>query len=116
MAAGRSVLVQASQAGPPCIQCVHYADPHCAHPVHNRVTYSPVDGSLNVSITVPAETARDPEGLCGFEAVMFEPRAGLVHLIRANLSAIKKYLWLAWAWFVSASLFGMILWALLLSP
>lgn len=73
MAEGRSLLVQAAQAGPPCVRCAHYSAPFCGHLAYTSQSYSPVDGALSVSIAVPAKAARADDGLCGPEATLFEP-------------------------------------------
>ena len=84
LAEGRSILLKAKDAGPPCVQCRYFSPanlpdirgrtkgPFCGHPAHVRHAFNPVDGAVDVALVVSPEAARGDDGLCGFEAVLFE--------------------------------------------
>lgn len=88
--ANRAVLLRAREAGPPCLDCIHYVAPkwgearpsdypdngaYCGHLAYVRPEFDAATGALKHSVEVPVATARGEGGLCGFEASLFEPKA-----------------------------------------
>jgi hypothetical protein len=41
---------------------------------YTEQAFTPVDGEVVATVQVSAATARSDDGLCGFEAALFEPR------------------------------------------
>lgn len=86
LAEGRSLLLKAKEAGPPCVRCVHFIPewpkrpsgvakargPFCGHLAYSRQTFSPVDGKVSAETLTSPEKARAADGLCGPEGVLFE--------------------------------------------
>ena len=45
----------------------------CGHPAYSEQSFSPASGEYSVSHRTPVTAARADEGLCGPEALLFEP-------------------------------------------
>lgn len=86
----RAVLVMAKEAGPACTWCRWFIPekvdagagrptkregPYCGHLAYSQQSFDPVAGRISEAVHVPATTARAPDGLCGTEAVLYEPVA-----------------------------------------
>lgn len=68
----------AEQSGPPCSQCIFGpldGDPKgkCDHIAHWERRHDPVIGKWKGWLAVTVADARSPDGLCGPEALLFEP-------------------------------------------
>lgn len=97
--AGKAVALNATKAGPPCLGCRFYikerrGEPRrpgeaidayrgraneaiCAHLAYSEQVFNPVTGELKEAVQIQAAQARREDGLCGPEALLFEPRQGL---------------------------------------
>lgn len=125
--ANRAVLVRAKEAGPPCSECVHYiphrgpnaelklvgGGPYCGHLAYSEQVFDHVRGKLTQTVQVPPHLARGEDGLCGFEATLFERRDGVMVTLERNLPDILRYGRNAFYWVGSSTVFGMIGYALL---
>lgn len=73
-----SLLEPARHAGPPCVQCRYFApgfEPsRCASPAYSDHSVDFVAGVVAESPVVSAATARAHDGLCGPEALLFDPK------------------------------------------
>lgn len=76
----RAILSGAKEAGPPCVKCEHFVvdltrpeGPFCGHPVYTDHAFNPARGKLAVKLATNVEDARGPQGLCGPEALLFDP-------------------------------------------
>lgn len=85
-----SVARKAKEAGPPCSEC-HFKTllDMCGHPAYAEPSFDPVSHTYSERFVVPVRTARSEEGLCGSEAVLFEPHGTLVPLFRGFLTGAK---------------------------
>ncbi len=78
---------KAKAVGPPCEHCAHLIDepklgygepagPRCGHLAYTERRFDVVKGEFEEVNKTLAEKARAPEGLCGPEAILFEPSTG----------------------------------------
>jgi hypothetical protein len=68
----------ASEAGPPCRNCLYCGDerpiPVCHHLVYLNPRYDPALGRFNGGSNRLTTSAREDAGYCGPEALLFEPK------------------------------------------
>lgn len=75
---------RAEAAGPPCRACLHFSPrrtsmsgaasgPYCTHLANGDRRFDPVSGRFEERFAVAPERARAADGLCGSEALLFEP-------------------------------------------
>lgn len=74
----RSIVVAARDAGPPCWSCRYHdiianGGPFCTHLAVVDQSFDPVRGRLDAKIKTKPAAARSPSGLCGPEALLYEP-------------------------------------------
>ena len=63
-------------AGPPCRDCRYISlTGRCSNPAYYRQIFEPSSGSYSVENGATVEAARADEGLCGPEALLWEPLA-----------------------------------------
>lgn len=71
----RSLAVKARDAGPPCSDCRFQTLLRtCGNPAYADFTFEPSKGRVSEAFNTPIEKARDESGLCGPEAILFEPQ------------------------------------------
>ena len=63
----------------------------CGNPAYAEMRFNPAKGVLSESFDVPVEKARADDGVCGPEAVLFEPQ--IVPVVAGR--AIVKGGWIA---------------------
>lgn len=109
----RALLLRAKEAGPACAGCCYFIPrpaavlgpkvkpigPFCSHPAYSEQRFSVLDGKVAEEVHVLAEEARSESGLCGFEAVLFEPKEHPLSLrrkvVRNAVSGVAfTFLWL----------------------
>lgn len=64
----------AEALGRPCVSCIYYSMPVCRHLVLSERQFDVVQGKFDEQSKVEAIEARSISGLCGPEALLFEPR------------------------------------------
>jgi hypothetical protein len=77
---------KAEMAGPPCTYCIHYLarpedtdprikdkGPFCGHLAYVERRHDPTTGRISEIISMDPAIARADDGLCGHEALLFEP-------------------------------------------
>ena len=63
------------EAGPPCRDCRYISlTGRCSNPAYYRQIFEPSSGSYSVENGATVEAARANEGLCGPEALLWEPQ------------------------------------------
>ena len=86
--ANRAVLIRAKEAGPPCSECRWYVPPsakprmfsdpipaaYCGHVACGVQRFDAVTGGAPINDRTTIADARGPDGLCGFEATLFEDK------------------------------------------
>lgn len=75
-------------SGPPCVDCAHRVEKVCGHIAYTRRNYDAVQGQFAESATTLLTKARGEDGLCGPEALLFEPIA-LHRRIAAKVSGYQ---------------------------
>lgn len=75
-----------------CVDCRHLRGDQCHHPAVGDHTVDPVKGRI-VSQTIGALSARSERGLCGPEAVLFDPQPSQLVAAKSAWNGIK----LGWA-------------------
>lgn len=64
-------------AGPPCRDCRFIMlTGCCSNPAYYRQTFEPSSGSYAIRCETPVAEARSEGGLCGPEALLWEPQSG----------------------------------------
>lgn len=110
-----AVLVHARKAGAPCRTCCwHLPSAHCGHPAYGKQSFDAATGEMALITRVTVAEARGADGLCGFEATLFEDRTRLVERIRDNQHIIKRCAAISFIWFITADILGFIMWGLLI--
>lgn len=79
----------------------------CSHLAYTDTAFNPVDGEMSYRVEVPASKARAPDGLCGPEAALFEPKPVVPEIVRKVGRNFYLYMYLAMLWFMS----GLVFWA-----
>ena len=106
----RSFVARVAEAGPPCSSCRYRTlIGTCGNPAYAVQTFDPAKADYSESFLTPVSAARADDGLCGPEAMLFEPRTVLVTVIHGLGHG-------AWSVIltVSATLFALgLLWILL---
>lgn len=77
----REVRREVAPTASPCVECDFLAGPFCTHPAVVSRKVDPVRGKVS-EIAREALGVRGADGLCGPDAVLFEPRA--LHKIAAE--------------------------------
>lgn len=108
----RALLLNAKSAGPPCIACVHYIpqDKLCGHLAYTQQAFNPIDGEVSTTIQVPAHKARADDGLCGLEALLYEPPPSALQMVRDAVPVVSRYGFLAALWAASGYAFWSLAW------
>lgn len=74
-------------AGPPCRDCRYITlTGSCSNPAYYRQEFEPSSGNYKVRCDTPVATARSEAGLCGPEALLWEPQSKF----RAALSGVGR--------------------------
>jgi hypothetical protein len=89
----KAVAVEARDAGPPCSDC-HFRTllGMCGNPAYAEQKFEPSTGSYSESFFTPIATARAPDGLCGPEALLFEPLGSLVETAKGVGRGVRTVL------------------------
>ena len=79
------VAQSAREAGPPCADC-HFRTllGNCGSPAYSEPSFDPVTGEYVERFATPVAAARAIDGLCGPEALLFEPQ----HTLMATVSGL----------------------------
>jgi hypothetical protein len=90
----RLVAQSAREAGPPCSDC-HFKTllGSCGNPAYSEPSFDPVTGEYAERFDTPVAKARAIDGLCGPEALLFEPQMASQIVFHAVLASIKP-VWL----------------------
>lgn len=65
-------------AGPPCRDCRFISlTGCCSNPAYYRQAFEPSSGSYKINCDTPVSEARSEHGLCGPEALLWEPQSKL---------------------------------------
>lgn len=72
----KAIARQAGEAGPPCREC-RYSTLFgtCSNPAYYEQSFSPARGTYNIAHNTDVEAARSETGLCGPEALLWEPQS-----------------------------------------
>lgn len=112
IAAVRAVLrghqveqIRAESAGPSCEGCFHLVPaktgPYahhpqiCGHLAYTQRRYDRSAGKFVEEAETSTDEARADDGLCGFEAIMYEPKFGPVKVWTGRAGAAVSAAWLA---------------------
>ena len=115
----KAVLIRARDAGPPCIKCRWFVPPKsigpggeryykpegpfCGHLANSKQMYDPVTGKLYAKIDVPPQQARSDDGVCGFEATLFEAKGHPAARLAMSIVDVAGKIWgFAFFYFVSS--------------
>lgn len=92
---------QAVAVGPPCKTCVHYMpmSARCTHLAMTERTYRRVEGKWEDRAKVGAHLARSEDGLCGPEALLFDPLPTM-----SRFTALRRNPFIFTAGFIAAML------------
>lgn len=72
----RDFALAAREAGPPCHGCAYRGiGSQCMNPVMAEQSFDPATGRYRETYSVLTRAARTEAGLCGPEALLFEPRS-----------------------------------------
>ncbi len=89
---------RAKTAGPPCVECIHVLKdrqaPACGHLVYAKRSFVVATGETSEESTTPASWARADDGLCGPEALLFEPvpiLKKLLNYFRSDHHLTRRY-------------------------
>jgi hypothetical protein len=90
----RLVAQSAREAGPPCADC-HFRTllGNCGNPAYSEPSFDPVTGEYAERFATPVATARAIDGLCGPEALLFEPQMPVILAARIVWGGIRA-IWL----------------------
>lgn len=81
----------------------------CSHPAFASISHNRVEGSVKIEAKTLAESARSDKGLCGLEAVLFEPYSRPRQMLRAfNAKSYAPYFY--WISGFSGFLYLLSLW------
>lgn len=81
--ANRTLAVKAREAGPPCLDCRYRTLFNaCGNPAYVEQRFEPSTGRFQELFDTPISTARSDDGLCGPEALLFEPQLPAVAIIK----------------------------------
>lgn len=81
---------KASEAGPPCSDCRYRTLlDTCGNPAYVVQEFSPATGVYSERSRTSVRDAREETGLCGPEALLFEPNGAIVPLIRGVWTGAK---------------------------
>lgn len=70
-------------AGPPCRDCRFISlTGCCSNPAYYRQAFEPSSGSYKINCDTPVAEARSEGGLCGPEALLWEPQSKLSAVVR----------------------------------
>lgn len=92
-----TIALKAKEAGPPCSECRYRTLlDMCGNPAYTVQEFSPATGRYSERSQTKIAEARDDTGLCGPEALLFEPHGTLVPLLRGLWAGSK----LGWVVFI----------------
>jgi hypothetical protein len=80
----------AEALGRPCVSCIYYSNPVCRHLVLSERQFDVVQGKFDEQSKVGAAEARSNSGLCGPEALLFEPRISAEVLTKPVIEIAQK--------------------------
>jgi hypothetical protein len=101
-----AIARKAKEAGPPCSECRYKSLlGMCGNPAYTVHEFSPATGEYSEQSRTPVADARAETGLCGPEALLYEPHGFIVPLIRGTWRGVKIT--------HAAAVFGIILFFLL---
>jgi hypothetical protein len=84
---------RAKEAGPPCSECRYRTLlDMCSNPAYLVQEFSPATGEYSEKSRTDVKEARDDTGLCGPEALLFEPRTTFQRTVIAAVTS-KPGLW-----------------------
>jgi hypothetical protein len=106
----RSFAARVREAGPPCLDCRYRTLlGTCGNPAYAKQAFDPARGAYSERFETRVSVARSDDGLCGPEALLFEPRNALV----AIANGLGQGAWNVLL-SIAAVLFGLgVLWMLL---
>ena len=85
------------EAGPPCRDCRYISlTGRCSNPAYYRQTFEPSSGAYSVEHVASVEVARAPDGLCGPEALLWEPQGRFRAIANTVGRQIDAHPFLAW--------------------
>ena len=96
---------RAKEAGPPCSECRYKTLlGMCGSPAYAVQRFSPATGEYSSRSETDLDTARSDGGLCGPEALLFEPQGWFVPLVvgtwrgarAAFIAAIAGFILVLW--------------------
>ena len=86
---------QAQEAGPPCRECRYSTiTGTCGNPAYYSQSFEPSRAAYTISHDTPVEQARAVDGLCGPEALLWEPQPIVRALIREVGRKMEANPWL----------------------
>jgi hypothetical protein len=82
---------RAKEAGPPCSECRYKTLlGMCGNPACSEQSFEPSTGDYSIKHPVPVAEARADGGLCGPEALLFEPIGWLVPFLRGTWRGVTS--------------------------
>lgn len=89
------------EVGPPCLDCRYKRFGTCRNPAYAEPEYDAALGTYTEKFTTPLSNARSLDGLCGPEALLFEPELPVIVAAKGFAGGLKT------AWLIFAAiLFG----------
>lgn len=94
-----SIARDARKAGPPCSECrFRKLSNYCGNPAYAEPGFNPAAGTYVEKFTTSVAEARSEDGLCGPEALLFEPAAPFVRtipVVKQTMRALALYVLVA---------------------
>ena len=85
----KTIARAVSEAGPPCLSCRYSTIAgYCSNPAYYSQTFEPSRAAYSIAHDTPLERARSDEGLCGPEALLWEPQS----TIRSGMRRVGTYM------------------------
>ena len=85
-----TIALKAKEAGPPCSECRYRTLLNmCSNPVYAVQDFNPATGQYSERCETTVVEARADNGLCGPEALLFEPHGTVVPLLRGLFKGAK---------------------------
>lgn len=93
--ANRAFALQVREAGPPCSGCRFKTLLNkCSNPAYAEQRFDAPKGVYEESYLTNVRLARASDGLCGPEALLFEPHGPIIEAAQPIWSNVKRaYLW-----------------------
>jgi hypothetical protein len=85
----------AAEAGPPCRDCRYFTiTGSCGNPAYYSQAFEPSSGRYSIAHDTPASEARADSGLCGPEALLWEPQSKMKAIIGGVSRQMEAHPWI----------------------